>query len=270
MGDLFLDAKNILHFVVVHIRPELKTVSGVYQLGRYSQPVAGTAHRSLQHNRYVERLTDLAHVVFAEHESRCSGCHPEAFDFGQGIQNFLGHTFTEINCFQFRIRRDAVKRQYRDRHPPIETGRFPGLPIQSMAEIGNGDTQQADEHDADGLVPAAWRRLRRCGATYNATRGQIEKPGENDNHRKARESNYNHTAQQALRQFQRRGDDVGELHYGGCNNGIGYRASQHAAVAQLCQKLFEHEVPVSVTSRLKRRPLNNVSLFSDPKPARKV
>jgi hypothetical protein len=79
--NLILNRKDLLHFAIERLGPQMIAVSHINQLSGYAQPVTSFAHTAFQYCPHVQLLADPADVfVFSfERKARSSSGHAKAF-----------------------------------------------------------------------------------------------------------------------------------------------------------------------------------------------
>ena len=118
-GDLVLDLEDVLETPVETLRPQVRAVPHIDELGSDAQPVAGLAHAPLDDGPDVQSTADLTHVLILalEGEGRGPRHHAQALHLGQGVDDLLGNTVAEE--LLLGIGRQIGERQHRHRRPVV-------------------------------------------------------------------------------------------------------------------------------------------------------
>ena len=92
----------------------MEPVAGLDQLRRHPDPVAGTAHRTLQNVSDVEQLADFPEVLVLplECERRSTAGHLKVIDLRENIEQLLRQALGKIRMIA--IGRQVLERQHRD------------------------------------------------------------------------------------------------------------------------------------------------------------
>ena len=232
LRDLALGREYVLEPAVEALRPEVESVARRNELHGDPGAVRGAAHAAFQHRGHAERAADLTNIrgAFLELEGRGPRDDLQPAHAAERIDDLLGDPVAEITL----VARRAHVRERQDRDRGMRRGRHRGADGHGLRrERGGRVLARRGPRDRR----RRWRRFVAAGGsrlrTLDATRRDVEGPGQAAGERKAERREHDHELVRPGRQADRIEGRVRDLDQHPGDQDVDHRDAHHLAAAQL-------------------------------------